>query len=252
MSKRKTPKPRSKEKLDAPDAPATHHPNLEKPFGELWKKLAEPLEKEHSIELSLQHEVSICKLIAFDDRSMTKHHVDFYCSELKLTIEIHGATHKGRNGAHSSALGIRRDMHKQRLLTLSGYKHLELDAPMSRDAQLIQDTLDVLVKEYLGYPTISIPNPIHYSSWANNATEARKLMRETKRLEKWLEANQHLDIIGSTQEVRIGSAIRSSTALKLLPKMGYEKYLRRFLRDCKYGDKIIQKPATQTVWRKAR
>jgi hypothetical protein len=70
----------------------------------------------------------------------TRSQVDFYCPESKVIVEIHGATHKGRAGAHSSGTGIRRDMVKQLLAQVQGWAFFELDSTMLKNT-LVLDKL---------------------------------------------------------------------------------------------------------------
>jgi very-short-patch-repair endonuclease len=237
--------------LAKPGVPAPRQPNLEEPFFKLWNKVAEVFEKEYSLDLSLQREVPIGQLVDFSDEEMTKHRVDFYCSELKLTIEIHGATHKGRNGAHSSAAGIRRDMHKQRLLVLAGYNHLELDAVMSRDETLIRDTIDCLVWQVMrrGYAK-QISNPTHYASWADNAAQARKLTKDRKKIQAYLAASSTPSTLGTTNELKLLLSVKQSSVASVLKEEGYEPFTLRYVQEHNYGGKIVSKPHTKRVWRK--
>jgi len=107
---------------------------LEDTFYGLW-----PTDK-----LPLQKEVLVYDLVSFVPGYSPEYRVDFYCPAKKLIIEINGGTGKGRNGAHSSFAGLKRDYIKQNYLVLAGYKVIELDTQMAKDKQLIDAIVNYL------------------------------------------------------------------------------------------------------------
>jgi hypothetical protein len=104
--------------------------HLEEEFAVRWAKLypSMPLERGG---------VGSLKIIGIDN---TRSQIDFYCPKAKVIIEINGATHKGRAGAHSSGPGLRRDFTKQLLAQSQGWLYFELDSLMVKD-QLVLDTI---------------------------------------------------------------------------------------------------------------
>jgi hypothetical protein len=247
MAPKNTPKTYKKRNtLAKPGSPAPKQPSLEEPFLKLWNKVTAEFSVTHHFDFTLLREVPLGQLVNFASGEI-QHRVDFYCSDLALTIEIHGATHKGKNGAHSSAAGIRRDMHKQRLLVLAGYRHLELDAVMSKDEELLQDTLAALLQ---GSGSIYLPNPTQYASWADNAAQARRRSKDKKKILAYLALSSTPTTLGSTNEIKLLLSVKQNNIPIVLKEQGYELFTLRGVREHNYCGKVVKKPYTKRVWRK--
>jgi very-short-patch-repair endonuclease len=104
--------------------------HLEEEFAVRWAKLypSTPLERGR---------VGSLKIIGVDS---TRSQVDFYCPKARVILEINGATHKGRAGAHSSGPGLRRDFTKQLLAQSQDWLYFELDSLMVKD-KLVLNTI---------------------------------------------------------------------------------------------------------------
>lgn len=107
---------------------------LEAQFNTLWHKRF----PQHPLVFGA---VGSLKIIGVDS---TRSQVDFYCPVSKVIVEIHGATHKGRAGAHSSGTGIRRDMVKQLLAQVQGWAFFELDSAMLKNATVLDKLADFI------------------------------------------------------------------------------------------------------------
>lgn len=184
-----------------PPPPSTSETVLEDPFEKLWADVAsEVMPDKH---LPLVRQVSLSDIIAFSEGTVTGQNLDFVCHPLRLSIEIQGATSKGRNGAHSSFQGLRRDYYKQWMMTMSGWKHLELDGDMSRDRELIKATIIHATRD-----SYILPNPTGFESWGRNKTNANKLKRETRKLLTYLKGKTtapRTKILANLLKIRVTS-----------------------------------------------
>lgn len=171
---------------------------LELPFKALWDDVVK--NDFPGLFLPLTSQVDLVDLVGFDymdDETITKQNVDFFCDTLNLTIEIQGATSKGRNGAHTSYLGVRRDYYKQWMCGLGGYTHLEFDNKMCKDRELIHATIYAALNGV-------VPSPTGFDSWGRNKTIRNKNARQAKKLEKYL--------LGKS---RLGTSSQIAASLKI-------------------------------------
>jgi hypothetical protein len=102
--------------------------HLEDEFANRWAKLypSTPLDRGG---------VGSLMIIGVDS---TRSQVDFYSLEARVIVEINGATHKGRSGAHSSGSGLRRDFTKQLLAQSQDWLYIELDSLMIKDKTVLE------------------------------------------------------------------------------------------------------------------
>ena len=194
--------------------PVSYEHVLEDPFAKLWEQVVSELPGIN--HLPLMRQVDVKSLVVFaGNQAITNQNIDFVCFPLRLSIEIQGATSKGRNGAHSSYQGLRRDYYKQWIMQMAGWTHLEFDADMSKDKELIKATIQTLtLKDY------KVPNPTEFISWGRNKTQKNKLSRERTKLRKFLEKKS---IVGTTTELAKTLKIRVNCVKPIMRELGWKQ-----------------------------
>lgn len=191
-----------KRKKPAPKSNLSSENILELPFKELWEGIALELFPRQAKKLKLVAQVPVAEVVEFNSKkgqAITDQTIDFVCFDYGVTIEIQGATSKGRNGAHTSYNGVKRDYYKQLMLVLAGWVHLEFDNRMCKDKELISSVITQLVTE-----TQVVNNPTEFDSWANNKTKRNRTTRQSKKLLKYL--------VGKSQ---LGTSTQIASSLKI-------------------------------------
>jgi hypothetical protein len=212
--------------------------SLEEPFKTMWEDICSELNE----SLPIYRGILISQLVQMEGTPI-KHHIDYVCPTLALSIEIHGGT--WGQGNHSRAAGMRRDMHKQRLMVLAGYKHIEVDAVMSQDRELWKDTILTLLNKV---PVLT--NPTKFDSWSDNLQRRKKTIRETTKIEAFLNTPGTPTTLGTTAALSNQLQVRRTTLNDVMRANGWGLYTERTTVIANYENKQVKKPRTKRIWRK--